>query len=261
MFSVEIIITFLKEYRVMTETNKFEGIRGRLKTLREHLKLSREDMARHMGVSIHAYYKNETGSTIPSVKILKRLAQNDDIAMDWFLLGKGPMFFQEERDRVINLEQNLRDEQEKNKEITPIKKGIEALKKELKKIETLENRNRELENTLNEQSLEMEKSRKEREQEWEKLLQEKNREQEDLEERLKNQLAKEIRESLEPRLREELKAKQAAAAGIEVRSEVKELLSHMSRVPLLYYEVLVHLHRFKLEHPELIESSMAANHP
>jgi hypothetical protein len=34
------------------------------------------------------------------------------------------------------------------------------------------------------------------------------------------------------------------AAGIQNRPEIKELLEHMEREPLLYHEILAHLHRF-----------------
>jgi hypothetical protein len=49
----------------------------------------------------------------------------------------------------------------------------------------------------------------------------------------------------------------AAGTEIETKAEVEELLAHMERIPLLYYEVLVHFQRFKIENRELVEASMA----
>ena len=39
-----------------------------------------------------------------------------------------------------------------------------------------------------------------------------------------------------------------------VMGDVKDLLAHMERIPLLRYEVLTVFHRFKLEHKELLET-------
>ncbi|NIM15965.1 MAG: helix-turn-helix domain-containing protein [Candidatus Aminicenantes bacterium] len=55
------------------------------------------------------------------------------------------------------------------------------------------------------------------------------------------------------------KAVEETAAGteIEMKPEVKALLAHMERIPLLYHEVLVHFQRFKIENRDLVEASMA----
>ncbi len=39
-------------------------------------------------------------------------------------------------------------------------------------------------------------------------------------------------------------------------AEVKELLEHMECIPLLHYKVMTFLHQFKLDHKELVESTM-----
>lgn len=41
-----------------------------------------------------------------------------------------------------------------------------------------------------------------------------------------------------------------------VTADVKELLAHMERIPLLRYEVLTMFHKFKLKNKTLVESSM-----
>ncbi|MCX6582483.1 MAG: helix-turn-helix domain-containing protein [Candidatus Aminicenantes bacterium] len=41
--------------------------------------------------------------------------------------------------------------------------------------------------------------------------------------------------------------------------EIKELLDHMDKIPLLRYEILAQLHRFKEDHQALVEKSMKAN--
>lgn len=225
----------------MAKDDLFQGTDIRLKKLRKHLNLSTEAMAKYLGLTKKGYAKNEYGETSPSLKALKQLALKDDLSLDWFLLERGPMFFQEERDRVKALEQNLQDEQEKNKELVTLKNEnetltgeITALKKELEKIAHLEEKNRELEDTLQERDAELEKNREEREM----LVQEKGREREAF------------------LLEQKKERERAASGGIETRPEVQGLLDHMSRVPLLYHEVLGHYYRFKLDNRELIEGAM-----
>jgi transcriptional regulator with XRE-family HTH domain len=53
--------------------------------------------------------------------------------------------------------------------------------------------------------------------------------------------------------REKASVSEKAAA---VKPEVEELLDHMARVPLLYFEVMTHFQRFKIENRELIETTM-----
>ena len=48
---------------------------------------------------------------------------------------------------------------------------------------------------------------------------------------------------------------------VERKVEVKELLEHMSRITLLYHEVMVHFQRFKMENRDLVDISMAAPKP
>lgn len=41
--------------------------------------------------------------------------------------------------------------------------------------------------------------------------------------------------------------------------DIKELLGHMDKIPLLRYEILAQLHRFREEHQALVEKAMKAN--
>lgn len=61
-------------------------------------------------------------------------------------------------------------------------------------------------------------------------------------------LKKECRE-----YREKASLSEKAAA---VKPEVEELLDYMARVPLLYFEVMTHFQRFKIENRELVEATM-----
>jgi transcriptional regulator with XRE-family HTH domain len=259
----------------MSENNLFPGTTKRLKQIRSHLKLSKEDMAKYLGVTLGGYYKNENGVTSPSLPVLKKLAKQDDISLDWFLLDKGPMFFEKERNRVKELEQTLEFQKEKLNELETLKTEIETLKTNLEEMNALEERNRELEATLEERNGELERIQHEREREREALSAEKEqervaflkeqkqereaflRELGEKENRLREQLTKELREQLVTELEEDLKKERAAAGGIETRSEIRELLDHMTRVPLLYHEVLVHLHRFKIEHRDMVDAAMS----
>lgn len=46
------------------------------------------------------------------------------------------------------------------------------------------------------------------------------------------------------------------SAGLDLQPEVRELVEHMERISLLYHEVMVHFHRFKMDNRELVEASM-----
>jgi len=41
--------------------------------------------------------------------------------------------------------------------------------------------------------------------------------------------------------------------------DIKELLDHMDKIPLLRYEILAQFHRFKEEHQALVEKTLKAN--
>ncbi|MCP4214492.1 MAG: helix-turn-helix transcriptional regulator, partial [bacterium] len=71
------------------------NIAGRLKQIRESLKLNREKMGKFLGVSDSAYSKNELGQTVPGRGGLRILFTKLGISMDWFLFGEGPKYFKE----------------------------------------------------------------------------------------------------------------------------------------------------------------------
>ena len=91
----------------MKGSEYLEGTGGRLKKIREHLGISREDMARRLGLSWPAYYKNEAGISFPRAAVLKRLEKEYDISMDWLMFGKGTMYYKKEQERVASLEKEL----------------------------------------------------------------------------------------------------------------------------------------------------------
>lgn len=82
----------------------------KLVQLRKKFNYSRDQMAGHFGVSRSAYYKNEVGMALPALSTLYRLAMENNLSMDWFLFGKGPMYY---------------DEKEKTREIEELKKQLE----------------------------------------------------------------------------------------------------------------------------------------
>ncbi|NIM10991.1 MAG: helix-turn-helix domain-containing protein [Candidatus Aminicenantes bacterium] len=55
---------------------------------------------------------------------------------------------------------------------------------------------------------------------------------------------------------EEKAQPQEKTAADVVTADVKELLAHMERIPLLRYEILTMFHKFKLKNKELVESAM-----
>ena len=68
-------------------------IGDRLESLRQQLKLSKDDMAAHCGLTANGYAKNERGNTLPGVDTLSRLSKNFDISMDWLLFDRGPIHY------------------------------------------------------------------------------------------------------------------------------------------------------------------------
>ncbi len=70
-------------------------------------------------------------------------------------------------------------------------------------------------------------------------------------------LKKELEAAREKDLTKE-KSLELKGFGVERKVEVKELLDHMSRITLLYHEVMVHFQRFKMENRDLVDISMAA---
>ncbi|MCP4217718.1 MAG: helix-turn-helix transcriptional regulator [bacterium] len=71
------------------------NIGARLKQIRESLALDREKMARLLGIRKSGYCKNERGESMPRFKSLYIIAVRLGIAMDWFLLGRGPVYFKD----------------------------------------------------------------------------------------------------------------------------------------------------------------------
>jgi transcriptional regulator with XRE-family HTH domain len=55
---------------------------------------------------------------------------------------------------------------------------------------------------------------------------------------------------------EEIAQPQEKTGPDVVSADVKELLAHMERIPLLRYEVLTMFHKFKLKNKDLVESSI-----
>jgi transcriptional regulator with XRE-family HTH domain len=71
---------------------KYE-IGGRLQELRKHYRLSQIEMAEKLGISINTYRMNDASKCYPSVLILGRLRNRLGVSMEWYLFGRGPMFW------------------------------------------------------------------------------------------------------------------------------------------------------------------------
>lgn len=151
----------------------------RLVQFRKKFAYNRTQMATHLGLRRNAYYKNETGLSLPGLGTLYRLAMEHHLSMDWFFFGKGPMYY---------------DEKEKDKEIVELKTQLEQMQKKILELEQ------------------------------------------------ENKLACEGEDQ-----------KEKKAVQVEIKPEIKELIENMEEVPLLYYEILTHYQRFKLENKALIE--------
>ena len=67
----------------------------RLKLLRDQYKLSRDEMARKLGLSRSGYFKNEYGLTLPKLETLLCLEKDFDISMNWLFFEKGPIHYKD----------------------------------------------------------------------------------------------------------------------------------------------------------------------
>lgn len=252
----------------------FTGTGKRLKQLRKEWGMTAAEMAKHLEVSDSTYYKNECGKFTPDVGTILKLVEKNDIALDWFLLARGPKCFDKEREQVEAQKQKL-DQLEKEKKAwlrteTDYKENEKHHREELKKMKSrVQTETREKVEAEKTKALEK-KLRKELTPKLEAELRE------SLTPELKAELKKEITAKLEPQLRQELetevreeveprvtaqlteaheKALAEGTAAIFTRKEIKDLLAHMDRTPLLYYEIMVHFENFRLQHQELVEKN------
>jgi len=98
----------------------------------------------------------------------------------------------------------------------------------------------------------------------EKDVRERERELEQAVEELKRQLEEERKKHeaeykrLEAECKRHEKAAQDKAAGLEIKPEVRELLDTMERVPMLFYEIMLHFQKFKVENVELLVPTPAS---
>lgn len=243
----------------MSDEKYFSGTGARLKELRLQLGHGPGKMAKQLDVSKTTYYKNENNFTTPAVPTLKLLAKEYDIALDWFLMGRGPRNFNKERERVEGLEKEVKTLRKEKEELEHLLVGFRTEEKQWRNEKAgMEHRHQkeiaELKTTLTTDQPELNETE----------IREK------LEKELTEKLEADLRKTLTAELREELKEEvireyEAASTNetpeMASREEIKELLTFMERVPLLYYEVLAHFHRFQMEHRELVNAAGAGMLP
>lgn len=79
----------------MTRKEIVVAISKRLKQIRESLNYNRRRMAMAMGSSESSYYKNEQALTSPDLKYYYSLAHKFNISLDWLIMGRGEMIYNE----------------------------------------------------------------------------------------------------------------------------------------------------------------------
>jgi transcriptional regulator with XRE-family HTH domain len=79
----------------MTRKELVKLISKRLIRIREYLKYSRAQMAGAMGSSESSYYKNEIAKTSPDIVNYYSIARTFNVSLDWLIVGRGDMFYQE----------------------------------------------------------------------------------------------------------------------------------------------------------------------
>jgi transcriptional regulator with XRE-family HTH domain len=66
-------------------------------------------MAEKLDRSPGAYKRNENGETFPEYSVLYNMAKKFDVSIDWLLCEKGPMFYSEKEDSMIQLEKDYKE--------------------------------------------------------------------------------------------------------------------------------------------------------
>ena len=79
-------------------TNIKKSFGERLKQIRKSLSYNQEKMAAVFGLSRESYAKKEIGDTYPGYGVMRKLAVDYNISMDWLLMGRGPMRFEDRED-------------------------------------------------------------------------------------------------------------------------------------------------------------------
>ncbi len=67
------------------------GIGGRLKQARDAARLSQEEIAAQMGISLRAYQNYERGERPVPVELVRALSRTHGIDAEWLLSGRGEM--------------------------------------------------------------------------------------------------------------------------------------------------------------------------
>ncbi|MCP5051203.1 MAG: helix-turn-helix transcriptional regulator [bacterium] len=73
------------------------GLGQRLKTLREGMKLSRNQFAGMLNRTRTTFQRNEEGDSFPEYSTLFKLSEKFDVSIDWLLCNKGPMYYKEKQ--------------------------------------------------------------------------------------------------------------------------------------------------------------------
>jgi transcriptional regulator with XRE-family HTH domain len=101
----------------------------RFKQMREALKFSQDKMAVHLGLVRASYTKYENGFTLPGLPTLSEFGANFGISLDWLVLNKGPMFFNEKT--LPEKKPELEDVMDDVKELLEYMKRIPLLRYEV----------------------------------------------------------------------------------------------------------------------------------
>jgi len=69
----------------------------KLKKIKQTHKYDYRAMATKLNIDKSTYNRNEKGISLPEALSLYYMGENLNISLDWFIRGKGPMYFTEER--------------------------------------------------------------------------------------------------------------------------------------------------------------------
>lgn len=79
-----------------------QKISDRLKEIRKVKNLTQQELGAILNVSKQAIANIESGHNKPSIEIVSKLIENLDVDANWFLVGKGDMFFAPENEELLS---------------------------------------------------------------------------------------------------------------------------------------------------------------
>ena len=113
IFSNIIVAIFTQSLHVKVEVHTTMSFGNRLSTVRKDRKESQGDLAIKAGIHINVIGRYERGEAIPSIEIAAKIAEALKVSLDYLVLGKSELDFDQALlDKVLSIQQLPAEDQE-----------------------------------------------------------------------------------------------------------------------------------------------------